>query len=197
MSDNFEQKAKTWDNPMQVELTKRFVERICESIFLYKEDKIAEIGCGTGLVGLQIAPIVEELYMIDNSPSMLNVLREKLSNSNLTNVQIVESEFEETNLNDLSGVISFLTLHHIDYVPEFIDVMKDKLKDNGFIAIGDLISEDGSFHGETKVPYNGFDIEILSTILEQKGFVILRESIYDIIEKNDKKYPVFLIIAQK
>lgn len=197
MIDNFENKAKTWDNPIQIKRTSNFVEQLCYGTFLYKEDNIAEVGCGTGLVGLQLSKLVNKIYMIDNSPSMLNVLREKVNESNINNVEIIEGEFENSNLNNLSGVISFLTLHHIEDISSFIDKVKEKLKDNGFLAIGDIVKEDGSFHSDSRVPHSGFNIEELSKTLEEKGFTILRKSIYDSIEKNNKDYPLFIIIAQK
>lgn len=198
MIDNFEHKALNWDNPMQVEMTSRFVSKVKDSIFCYKQDVVAEVGCGTGLVGLSFLDIVQKIYMIDNSPSMLNVLREKLkTNQQKDKVEIIENEFENTNLRDLSGVINFMSLHHIENISAYFDKVKESLKSNGFLVIGDLISEDGSFHSNTAVPHFGFDIEQLAKTLEQKGFTILKKTIYDKIEKNDRTYPVFIIIAQK
>ncbi|MDY0054443.1 MAG: hypothetical protein RBR79_07275, partial [Bacteroidales bacterium] len=64
MQDNFETKAKTWDeNPLQVRITSNFVNQLYNSTFLYKSDKIAEVGCGTGLVGLNLAKYVNKIYM--------------------------------------------------------------------------------------------------------------------------------------
>ncbi len=197
MIDNFEQKAKAWDNNSRIDIRNNFVEQLSYGIFIFKEDNIAEVGCGTGLVGLQLSKLVNKVYMIDNSPSMLNVLREKISESNINNVEIIEGEFEKSNLNNLSGVVSFMTLHHIEDISSFIDHVKAKLIVNGFIAIGDLVEEDGSFHSDVKVPHSGFNVEELSKILEEKGFIILKKSVYDKMEKNNKDYPLFIIIAQK
>ena len=198
MIDNFEHKAKTWDNPMQMEMTSKFVSKIKESIFCYKEDVVAEVGCGTGLVGLSFLDIIQKIYMIDNSPSMLNVLREKL-NTNLhkAKVEIIENDFENTNLKDLSGVLNFMSLRHIENITAYFDKVKQSLKDNGFLAIGDLVTEDGTFHSNAIVPHFGFDVRELSELLEQKGFTILRKTIYDKVEKNNRTYPLFIIIAQK
>lgn len=74
MIDNFQNKANTWDNPQKIRMTTKFSNELSESIFLYKEDNIAEVGAGTGLVGLSLVDKVNKIYMIDNSPSMLNVL---------------------------------------------------------------------------------------------------------------------------
>lgn len=198
MQDNFETKAKTWDeNPLQLRITSNFVSQLCNSTFLYKSDKIAEVSCGTGLVGLNLAKYVEKIYMVDNSPSMLNVLREKIYNYSINNAFIFQGEFEQSSIEDINGLITFMSLHHIEKIDEFLDNAYNKLNDNGFLAIGDIISEDGSFHTNITVPHNGFDIEKLSKTIEEKGFLILRKHIYDYIEKNDKKYPIFIILAQK
>lgn len=197
MTDNFEQKARNWDKNSRIDIRNNFVKQLNNGIFFFKEDNIAEVGCGTGLVGLQLSKLVNKIYMIDNSPSMLNVLREKIYESKINNVEVIEGELENSNINNLSGVVSFLTLHHIEDVSSFIDNVNEKLIVNGFIAIGDVVEEDGSFHTDVKVPHSGFNVEALSKTFEEKGFTILRKSIYDSMEKNNKDYPLFIIIAQK
>ncbi|MDD2489065.1 MAG: class I SAM-dependent methyltransferase [Bacteroidales bacterium] len=197
MIDNFQNKANTWDNPQKIRMTTKFSNELSESIFLYKEDNIAEVGAGTGLVGLSLVDKVNKIYMIDNSPSMLNVLREKLDSTNINKVEIVEGEFETTNLNHLDGVICYMSLHHIADTINFIREVKKRIKENGFFAIGDLIEEDGSFHGSKDILHFGFNLEKLSKLLEAEGFIILRETVYDYVSKNEKNYPIFIIIAQK
>lgn len=135
--------------------------------------------------------------MIDNSPSMLNVLRQKIDSTNKDKVEIFEGEFKDSELKDLDGVICFMSLHHIEDTREFIREVKLKTKKDGFIAIGDLVEEDGSFHSGKKVPHNGFNLEKLSDLLKEEGFIILNEKVYDNKYKNEKNYPIFIIIAQR
>lgn len=196
--DNFETKAKTWDNNQsQINLTSNFVSKFLDGIMLYKKDKLVEVGCGTGLVGLKLAKYVNEINLIDNSPAMLKVLREKIQEQGIDNTKVFEGELENINISAINGIITFMALHHIENIERFFDIAFEKLSENGFIAIGDLIREDGSFHTNTDVPHNGFEINILSNLLRRKGFIILRKQIYDYREKNNKKYPIFIIIAQK
>lgn len=198
MIDQFQNKAKDWDNPMQIELTSKFVNQLRKSIFIYEQDIYAEVGCGTGLVGLSFANEIKKIHMIDNSPSMLNVLKDKLVDSPIANkVEIIENNFEKISLKNISGVINFLSLHHIEDISLYIKKVKDSLKDNGFFAIGDLVTEDGSFHTNNIVPHFGFDPINLANRLKEEGFIILRNTIYDKIYKNDKTYPLFILIAQK
>lgn len=198
MTDHFQNKAKDWDNPMQIEMTSKFVNQLRNSIFIYEKDIYAEVGCGTGLVGLSIAEEIGKIYMIDNSPSMLDVLKEKIENNPIADkVEIIENDFEKTDLKSLSGIINFMSLHHIEDISAYIKKVKESLKENGFFAIGDLVAEDGSFHSNNmSVPHFGFDVRELAEKLEKEGFIILRKTIYDKILKNGKTYPLFIIIAQ-
>lgn len=196
--DIFRNRAKNWDNPSQIMVTGNFVDQICDSVFLYKEDVIAEIGSGTGLVGLRLAELVEKVYMVDTSPSMMKVLGEKVEEASYNNVELILGEFEKSELKSLNAVIAYMSLHHIEDTYEFIQAAWDKLSMNGFVAIGDLITEDGSFHSNNAgVAHFGFDLEELSKKFEDKGFTILRKEIYDSKEKNGIKYPIFILIAQK
>ena len=76
------------------------------------------------------------------------------------------------------------------------------LNPDGFIAIADLYTEDGSFHGDGFTGHNGFNIEELSLTLKkcnfnvisrEQGFVINRK----ISENVTNQYPVFLLIANR
>ena len=77
------------------------------------------------------------------------------------------------------------------------------LNDNAYISIGDLVSEDGSFHSHDASfdGHNGFDKEELSALLANNGFEIEQYKIFYQIEKEHlgvmKTYPLFLIIARK
>ncbi len=197
MIENFKDKAEAWDDPDKVEMTSKFSKQIKNSIFLYKKDRLAEVGAGTGLVGLSLVESVNKVYMVDNSPSMLSVLRQKLDQTNKDKVEIFEGEFKDSELKDLDGVICFMSLHHIEDTREFIKEVKLKTKKDGFLAIGDLVEEDGSFHQGIKVPHNGFNLEKLSDLLKEEGFIILSEKVYDNKYKNEKNYPIFIIIAQR
>ena len=197
MIDNFKDKAKSWDNPDKIKMTEKFSKQLTNSIFLYKKDNLAEVGAGTGLVGLSLVDMVNKVYMVDNSPSMISVLKQKLDSTNKDKVEIFEGEFENAEINNLDGVICFMSLHHIENTKNFIREVKNKTKQNGFIAIGDLIEEDGSFHSGKLVPHLGFNLKKISNLLEDEGFIIIRETVYDNIYKNEKNYPIFLIIAQR
>jgi hypothetical protein len=73
----------------------------------------------------------------------------------------------------------------------------------GYICIGDLITEDGSFHHKDPEfdGHKGFDPDDIKKQLIKNGFTIETETIFSVIEKEHnlvmKKYPLFLIIGKK
>lgn len=76
------------------------------------------------------------------------------------------------------------------------------LNPNGFLAIADLYTEDGSFHGEGFTGHKGFNIEELISTLNRCGFpVTTAEQCFvinrKISEKVTNQYPVFLLIANR
>ena len=74
------------------------------------------------------------------------------------------------------------------------------LEKGGYLAIGDLEKEDGSFHNE-KVPHNGFDINEICKMLSVIGFeLVLCETFHQLTKtttEGSRTFPQFLIIARK
>ena len=56
----FDEIAKNWDSSdFRLGLAKNITDKILDNIPLSKDDCIMDFGCGTGLVGLNIAPFVK------------------------------------------------------------------------------------------------------------------------------------------
>ena len=82
MNNRFDLEALTWDDlPRRVNLAKAVVKNILS--YLKGDEKVLEFGCGTGLVGLNIAPFVKELIGIDISQKMVEKFNEKAKKFNL------------------------------------------------------------------------------------------------------------------
>ena len=75
MNDPFAVKAKEWDTPMKVKMAEKFVHEMHQNINFSKDHKALDFGCGTGLVGLQIASLVKNVILMDTSTSMIEVLK--------------------------------------------------------------------------------------------------------------------------
>jgi predicted methyltransferase len=96
-----------------------------------------------------------------------------------------------------------MTMHHIADIPAILKQIHSFLKPGGYLAIGDLAKEDGSFHGDNKgVCHFGFDSEKISEIVEDAGFRVQTVQTVHTIKKTvsqneTRDYPVFLLVAQK
>ena len=54
---------------------------------LSPENEVLEIGCGTGIVSLGIAPLVKSVVAADISPQMISVAKSKAQHASITNIE--------------------------------------------------------------------------------------------------------------
>jgi len=184
-SNRFDKDAITWDDlPRRVNLAKAVVENIAPH--LKGNEKILEFGCGTGLVGLNIAPYVKELTGIDTSKKMVEKFNEKASKLNLNAKALKKDIFEIDAAFD--AVISSMTLHHI----KDLNLLSEKLKTiTNRLFLADLVKEDGTFHtrGNHDVMHFGFEPEELEEYF--KDWKIKEFKIIHTVKKH-RDFPVFL-----
>ena len=94
-----------------------------------------------------------------------------------------------------------MTLHHIKNAKALLQRFTELLNPGGYLAIADLITEDGSFHKASTegIWHQGFDPEELTNILENFAMEDVKSDIIHSIvrEENDKGYPVFLLTGRK
>jgi 2-polyprenyl-3-methyl-5-hydroxy-6-metoxy-1,4-benzoquinol methylase len=194
--DNFKDKAKNWDNKSNTN-TKTISEAILERFALHSEMELIDFGAGTGLLGFEIARHVKKVYGVDTSFSMLEALRAK----NTLELSI-EPIHQDIIINPLErsfdGLISSMTLHHIEDLKRFFSTIFTNIDDDGFIAIADLELEDGSFHSDnTGVFHYGFNTDMLCEIAQRCGFRDIECNQVNTIKKPHQEYGVFLLTATK
>lgn len=162
-----------------------------------------EYGCGTGLVGLALASRLGRLTAMDTSQGMLDVLRQKTSEQGLTNVSPLRCDLLADSYSHQHDLIfCSMTLHHIKASDGLLQRFCELLKPGGYLAVADLVQEDGSFHDPTAsgVMHHGFDPEQLESLLTGQGMVEVRSrTIHTIVkpERVDREYPIFLLTGRK
>jgi len=199
MIDTFVTKAADWDSPDKVKMTQKFVAELLLHIQPLPSWKALEIGTGTGLVGLQIEPLVGKIVLEDTSESMLAVLKQKLNVD--SKVELLHGEVFDYKQQDLDFIFSCMAFHHITEIEKTLQHLASITKTGALVAIGDLVSEDGSFHSFEPMPHNGFDTAILSEQFRKAGFDVKLVKIYHVISRTVESvttnYEQFILIAER
>ncbi len=202
--DKFNREASQWDeNPQRKAVALAVAHAIIAETKPDKTMLALEFGCGTGLVTMEMAPLVKRLLALDTSMGMLSILKEKIERSGTANIETscadlsLSSEAIVTD-NAIDLIYGSMTLHHIDDTARFIIQTTKLLSSGGIIAIADLDLEDGLFHDNPlEKVHHGFDREELAANMNAAGLkVISFKTIYS-FEKTNRSYPVFLVTAVK
>jgi len=199
MKDTFVAKAANWDSPDKIDMTTKFLNEMLFHINPQSSWKAVEIGAGTGLVGLNIEPLVSKVVMVDTSESMLEVLKQKLRSG--SKVEILHGEVFDYKNQDIDLVFSAMAFHHLSDVEKTLQHLATITKPGAWVVVGDLATEDGSFHRFEPIPYCGFDTTILSKQFVQAGFDVKLVKVYNvitrIIDERATNYEQFILIAKR
>ena len=203
MSD-FDDRARTWDeNPMHMERSVAIAGKMGEMLPLNKQIKALEYGAGTGILSFLLSEKLDQIVMMDNSIEMVKVMGEKILLRNSNNLFPVKFDLEHgLPEQKFDLVFSQMVLHHIADVRSVIGKFFNMILPGGYLAIADLYTEDGSFHGEGFDGHLGFDPEKLKIQLLEVGFSNINfEKCYTVNRKSEdgttKSFPVFLNTASK
>jgi len=197
--DYFELKAKSYDSDAnRVSNVDNIANSILSSIPLNKNMHIMDFGSGTGLLLERVAPFVKKITAVDVSAAMTKQLSEKIKNLDCE-VEILQLDLSKTKLDmKFDGIISSMTMHHIEDTQAMFNDFYTMLNDNGVIAISDLDTEDGSFHtDDTGVFHFGFERTAFQEKAISAGFKNVKIITASIDEKPHGKYPVFLLTGNK
>jgi len=195
--DHFANKSKSWDmNSKRVQNAKSIANLIIENITLSSSMKVMDFGAGTGLLSYFIAPHVDTIVAVDNSPSMLEKFKEK-SIDFASKTEVLELDLSQNDIKQkFDGIISSMTIHHLKDTKALFEKFYKMLNKDGFIAIADLDSENGTFHSDnTGVFHFGFERKELEVIANKVGFKEIRFELANTIKKPHREFPVFLMLA--
>lgn len=196
--DHFAHKADTFDsNPVRVDNVASIAEAIRAELTLDRAMHLVDFGSGTGLLLERIAPYVGRITAVDVSPSMNAQLEAKLGQLGCA-VDIRAVDLVTTDIGGpFDGVISSMTLHHIEDVGALLVRLRAMLKPGGFIALADLDREDGSFHSDDSgVFHHGFDRAAIAALAAAAGFDEVAVRSASVVRKPQRDYPVFLLTAR-
>ena len=197
--DHFKNKSKSWDmSSMRVQNAKSIADLIVKNIKFIETMDVMDLGAGTGLLSYFIAPHVAKIIAVDNSPSMLEEFKNKASEFD-SETEIMVADISTDDLGrTFDGIISSMTIHHVEDTKALFSKLYAMLNENGFIAIADLDTENGSFHSDNAgVFHYGFNRKILENIAKEAGFKNISFTLAATINKPQATFTVFLMTAVK
>lgn len=203
--NEFDLKAASWDeNPMHRDRAAAIAEKIEQTIPLNTNMTAMELGAGTGLTSFILSSRLKEIVMMDNSAEMVRMMNEKLRKSSINNLSAILFDLEKEDYRERKFDLAFsqMVLHHITDTGMILRRFRDILNVGGYLAIADLYSEDGSFHGKEVKLHHGFDPDKLSEMLEKMGFInFSHEKCFTIVknisETEKRSFDVFLLTCRR
>ncbi|MDR3641853.1 MAG: class I SAM-dependent methyltransferase [Humidesulfovibrio sp.] len=205
MTDAFAERAAGWDaNPVRAAVGYAFYEEVLRAHPDFAGRMALEFGCGTGTLGLRLGLAHQaRVIFVDTSPAMLDVLRGKIAAQGPADAQVLLGELADLPLPETSvdAILSGMALHHVVDVPGALRQFRRLLKPGGLALVGDLMPEDGSFHGPEPAPHNGFDPLELAGAFTASGFAPRTHHVFHILKKPDaagtlREYRLFFLAAQ-
>jgi phosphatidylethanolamine/phosphatidyl-N-methylethanolamine N-methyltransferase len=125
--------------------------------------RVLEVAAGTGLVTLQVAPAVASLVATDRSPEMLEVLRDRVKEAGLANVEVKEADVLALDFADATfdAVVAGNLLHLLPEPGKALDEIRRVLRPGGLLCTPTFA------HGETMIAHG------VSRLLGLAGFPVV------------------------
>ena len=112
----WDERVDAWEEVASGEAFLALRDRIVELAEPQAGDRVVDLGAGTGLVTLALAPCVEEVVAVDISERMLERLEAQAAADGVHNLRALEADLRHLPVDDESAtlVVSNYAFHHLD-----------------------------------------------------------------------------------
>lgn len=112
----WDDRVASWEEVAASPAFRRFALRVRELAAPCADDRVVDLGAGTGLLALTLAADVESVVAVDASPAMLARLKARAEEADLHNIDTVVADLRSLPLADESVTlaVSNYAFHHLD-----------------------------------------------------------------------------------
>jgi tRNA (cmo5U34)-methyltransferase len=200
----FDAKARDWDkNQRYFDRSEAVANVLLQMIPVLPGMKALEYGSGTALLSFALKDKFFEITLMDNSKEMTQVTTEKIAEQQVKNMKPLFFDLEhEEFIGKFNIIYSQMVMHHVNDIDAMLAKFYGLLNPGGYLAVADLYSEDGSFHGEGFNGHLGFDVNSLGEQMKIIGFKGIKHQQSYIITRTEedgtvKEFPIFLLTGVK
>jgi 2-polyprenyl-3-methyl-5-hydroxy-6-metoxy-1,4-benzoquinol methylase len=192
----FDEEAAEWDTPDRIARARELADVVRQNVPLTPDTRAIDVGAGTGLLGLDLLSDVGSVVLADPSRGMIEVTERKILANGIADAKSIVYDMPAAPPPGapFDLVTSMLALHHIDDTDAVLRAAFAMLAPGGYIALMDLETEDGSFHGSAEGIYHrGFDRDELEAKAAAAGFQDARTEVVSELDREGRRYPVILL----
>jgi ubiquinone/menaquinone biosynthesis C-methylase UbiE len=110
-------RVAAWEDVAASPAFQRLADQVLESAAPSPDDRVVDLGAGTGLLTFRIAPLVHDVIAIDAAPAMVDYVANVSHDAGIDNVQAAVSDLRALALPDASRTlaVSNYAYHHLDH----------------------------------------------------------------------------------
>jgi SAM-dependent methyltransferase len=158
-----------WDR-LRGELYGRGFTHAATLALLPPETIVADLGCGTASVAVQLAPHVKRVIAVDNSAAMLKAARRRTQD--LPNVDLRRGDLASLPIDDAScdAALLLLALTYVEEPTRVLNEARRILKSAGRVVVVDLLPHDrDDFRRQMGQSHPGFDLKDVERMMASAG----------------------------
>ena len=158
---------------------------------LNDQDVLLDLGCASGEISLDLAPLVAQVHGIDTSGRMIELANQKMGTRNISNIKFSRTDAFDNSLeaHSFSAITAFNVLHLVENLPAVLDRLFCMLIPGGL-----LISQTPCLRERSRVfrilvslaqnlrlspPILNLAFDELTSLMIRSGFDILDSELWD------------------